>query len=246
MLTDRMMILPKASQDQESGRPNWLPWYSGFGISGFWICLLMISGCGFGGLFHPPAGPSANPYSASGVVRPLGNPVQVANQDTEFLWNQIVDTIEDYFVIDEEVRVIKTNDQWLEGTLKTFPEVGATYFEPWRKDALFGFQRIQSSLQTIRRTAKISVMPNGAGFQIGVEVLKDLEDVDRSLNAADGSAAIRHDGSVVRTDPTLLGQPITLDWIEQERDTELEQRILREIVGRITNVSPPRKRHLHD
>ncbi len=212
----------------------------------FLLAAVYVTGCGFGGLFQTPVGPAGNPYSANNVVRPVGNPIQVAVADTEFLWNQIVDTVDDYFVIESETRVIKTGDQWAEGRIKTYPEIGATYFEPWRRDALFGFQRLQSSLQTMRRTADIRVVPNGAGFQISVAVLKDLEDVDRSLNAADGSAAVRHDGSVVRTDPTLLGQPITLDWIEQERDTELEQKILREILGRVTNVAPPRRRLLHD
>lgn len=176
----------------------------------------------------------------------LPNPIQVPNHELDFLWNQIVDTVDDYFQIDIETRAIRNEEQWLEGHIRTFPEIGATYLEPWRKDALSGFQRMQSSLQTIRRTADIRVIPNGAGYQLSVQVLKDLEDVDRSMSGADGSASIRHDGAVVRTSPTLLGQPITLDWIEQERDGELEQRILREIMGRITNVSAPRKRFLHN
>jgi hypothetical protein len=74
-----------------------------------------------------------------------------------------------------------------------------------------------------------------------VEVIKELEDVDRSQNSSDGSAIARHDGSIVRPNPQLVGQPITLGWIRQENDTELEQRILREILGRTTNVSPPRR-----
>lgn len=82
-----------------------------------------------------------------------------------------------------------------------------------------GFQRLQSSLQTIRRTCEIRVVPNGAGYQIQAIVKKDLEEVDRSLSGADGLAAVRHDGAVVRTDAALLGLPITLDWIEQEGAT---------------------------
>ena len=176
----------------------------------------------------------------------LPNPIQIPNHELDFVWNQIVDTVDDYFQIDVETRAVRTDEQWLEGRIRSFPEIGSTYLEPWRKDALPGFQRLQSSLQTIRRTADVRVIPNGAGYQISVEVLKDLEDVDRSLSAADGSASQRHDGSVVRTSPSLLGQPITLDWIEQERDSELEQRILREITGRLSNVTAPRRRFLHD
>jgi hypothetical protein len=49
---------------------------------------------------------------------------------------------------------------------------------------------------------------------------------------------------VVRVDNQLAGGPVNLDWIRLENDTELEQRILREILGRTTNVRPPRNRIL--
>ncbi len=212
-----------------------------FGPAAVLASLLCLAGCQ-GGLLRAPFPGSGPPPKAPSL---LANPLQVPDMDQEFFWNQIVDTVDDYFQIDSETRMVKTGDQWLEGRIKTFPEIGATYLEPWRKDALPGFQRLQSSLQTIRRTGDIRVIPNGAGYQVQVAVLKDLEDVDRSLSGADGSAAVRHDGAVVRTDAALLGLPITLDWIEQERDTELEQRILKEIYGRITNVSAPKKRFLH-
>jgi hypothetical protein len=119
--------------------------------------------------------------------------------------------------------------------------VGAPYFEPWRKDALEGYQRWQSTLQTIRRTATIRVIPIDEGFTVAVEVIKELEDVDRSQYSSEGSAIARHDGTIVRTDAGLLSQPITLGWIRQENDTDLEQRLLREILGRVSNVRPPRQ-----
>jgi hypothetical protein len=172
----------------------------------------------------------------------LANPINVNTQDSEFLWNQIVDTVEDYFPrIKSEQRPTRDATQWIEGKLETYPEVGATYLEPWRKDALEGYQRWQSTLQTMRRTANIRVIPINEGFTIAVEVIKELEDVDRSQYSSEGSAIARHDGTVVRSDAALAGQPITLGWIRQENDTDLEQRILREILGRVSNVRLPRK-----
>jgi hypothetical protein len=171
----------------------------------------------------------------------LANPINVNSQDSEYLWNQIVDVVEDYFRIKSEQRPTRDNVQWIEGRLETFPEVGATYLEPWRKDALEGYQRWQSTLQTMRRTCNIRVSPIEQGFSISVEVLKELEDVDRSQFSSEGSAIARHDGTIVRTDSGLLGQPITLGWIRQENDYELEQRILREILGRVSNIAPPRQ-----
>lgn len=174
----------------------------------------------------------------------LANPINVNTQDSEFLWNQIVDTVEDYFKIKSEQRPTRDDLQWFAGLMETYPEVGATYLEPWRKDALEGYQRWQSTLQTMRRTATIRVLPTNEGFSIAVEVIKEIEDVDRSQYSSEGSSAARHDGTVVRVDRALAGQPITLGWIRQENDTDLEQRILREILGRVSNVSPPRKTFL--
>ena len=170
----------------------------------------------------------------------LANPMSVNVSDSEFLWNQIVDTVEDYFRIKTEQRAARDNVQWLEGRLETHAESSATLFEPWRKDALYGFQRNQSTLQSMRRTCIVRVTPTEQGFTIAVEVIKELEAVDRSQYSSEGSAIARHDGSIARADADLMGQPITLDWIRQENDGESEQRILREILGRVSNVSPPR------
>jgi hypothetical protein len=65
--------------------------------------------------------------------------------------------------------------------------------------------------------------------------------VDRSQYSSEGTSVARHDGTIVRTDNALAGQPNNLGWIRQENDYELEQRILREILGRVSNVQLPRR-----
>ena len=204
--------------------------------------ILLFAGCTQMGSI--PKTTLSIPSIALGPQTQLANPINVNTQDSEFLWNQVVDTVEDYFRIKSEQRPTRDDQQWYAGLMETHPEVGATYFEPWRKDALEGYQRWQSTLQTIRRTATIRVIPTDQGFSIAVEVVKEIEDVDRSQYSSEGSAIARHDGSIVRADSKLAGQPITLGWIRQENDSDLEQRILREILGRVSNVSPPRKTFL--
>lgn len=206
------------------------------------LALIVIFFAGCGQLGHLPQTTLSIPSIPLGPQTRLANPINVNTQDSEFLWNQIVDTVDDYFPrIKSEQRPTRDATQWIEGRLETYPEVGATYFEPWRKDALEGYQRLQSTLQTMRRTAYLRVIPINEGFTVSVEVVKELEDVDRSQYSSEGSAIARHDGSVVRTDTALMGQPITLGWIRQENDSDLEQRIIREILGRVSNVRPPRK-----
>ena len=190
----------------------------------------------------PFLGPPRAPLDGSVPVR---NPVPLAEQDPEFIWLQIVDTVDDYFKIKSEQRFRRDAEQWLEGRIETFPEIGATFYEPWRKDAVHGFQRWQSNFQTIRRTCYIRVTPMETGYWMFVEVIKELEDVDRSLSSGEGSASVRHDGTVVRADSQVQGLPVTLGWIRQENDTDLEQRILREVLGRVSEVTPPKKKLLH-
>ena len=209
-------------------RTGWLPF--GIGI------ILSISGCE---TFQNSTLSIPSIPLTKEIV--LSNPMNVNSADTEFVWNQIVDAVDNYFRIRSEERPAR-DAYWKQGLLETYPEIGATYLEPWRKDALEGYQRLQSTFQTMRRTARIRVTPVDQGFTIAVEVIKEIEDVDRSLYSSEGSAAVRHDDSVVRTDRQLTANPITLGWIRQENDTDLEQRILREILGRVSNVRPPRTR----
>ncbi|MCY2981977.1 MAG: hypothetical protein NTU79_25230 [Planctomycetota bacterium] len=203
------------------------------------VFFFLFAGCSR--LGQVPVTTLSIPSITLGPKTNLANPINVNTQDSEFLWNQIVDTVEDYFQIKSEQRPTRDNTQWFEGRLETFPQIGATYLEPWRKDALEGFQRWQSTLQTMRRTANIRVIPTNEGFSVGIEVIKELEDVDRSQFSSEGSAIARHDGTIVRTGANLTGQPITLGWIRQENDADLEQRLLREILGRVSNVQPPRQ-----
>ena len=221
------------------------------------FAIVACAGCGQHGWLQMPDGkgrialptlapkqPTIPRVPLDGSV-PVNNPVPLAEQDPEFLWLQIVDTVDDYFRIKTEQRFRRDAQQWLEGRIESYPEIGATKMEPWRKDSGKGYQRWQSTFQTIRRTAYIRVTPMATGYSMAVEVMKELEDVDRSASSGEGAASVRHDGGVVRSDNQLLGLPITLGWIRQENDTELEQRILREVLGRVTEVTQPRRKLLH-
>ena len=204
--------------------------------------ILLFTGCSQLGSI--PKTTLSIPSIPVGPQTQFANPINVNTQDSEFLWNQVVNTVDDYFRIKSEQRPTRDDQQWYAGLMETYPEVGATYLEPWRKDALEGYQRWQSTLQTMRRTATIRVIPTDQGFSVAVEVVKEIEDVDRSQYSSEGSAIARHDGSIVRADSMLAGQPITLGWIRQENDWDLEQRILREILSRVSNVNLPRKTFL--
>ena len=173
----------------------------------------------------------------------MPNPLELPPAEDDFVWSQVIDAVDDYFRITREQPVQNSDGILLDGRVETSYRIGASVFEPWRKDSTVGFERLQSTLQSIRRRAIISVRPRGAAYVIEVVVQKDLEDTDRTQYATESTAAIRHDGTVVRKENSFDNSPQTLGWIPLGRDTSLEQVILRDIFGRITQADSSRLLH---
>lgn len=163
------------------------------------------------------------------------NPMALPPAEDTFVWLQVVDVVDDYFRIRSEQPVQNRGDLVLDGRLETSYKVGASMNEPWRKDSTDGFERLQSTLQSIRRRAYVFVRPMGAGYEVEVVVQKELEDTDRSLDATEG-AVTQRDNTVAGRRGQLVDGPITLGWIPLGRDTSLEQLILQDILGRVTKA----------
>lgn len=197
--------------------------------------LLLLSGCSPAVLvntFMSPTGP---------VVAPVvENPLLVPVPEREFVWNQLVDAVDDYFQIAREERVRESGGILLEGRIDTKPAIGSTILEPWRHDATPGFEKLHGTLQSIRRTAQMRVIPAEGGYLIELAVYKELEDVPSEFSAV-GGVTMRYDNSLGRTQEAF-GQEVkqlSPGWIPLGRDMSLEQRILADIQARLTNVQPP-------
>jgi hypothetical protein len=202
------------------------------------ICLLSIlyiavNGCG---MDHGRFGLQHN----SGVPQAAlaQNPMYVPLSDREFLWNQLVDTMDNYFRIEREERVRLVGGVLTEGQIETFPLPGATIFEPWRRDSSPGFERSYATLQSIRRRAIVHVRPQtDGGYLIDVAVYKELEDLSQPEHSIVSIDELRTDGTLVRPDTKPQLGSATLGWIPVGRDMTLEQRILTELRGRLGVVS---------
>ncbi|WP_419194132.1 hypothetical protein [Novipirellula herctigrandis] len=162
------------------------------------------------------------------------NPLELPPAPDGFVWSQVVDAVDDYFRIAREQPVQNSDGMILDGRLETAYKVGSSWAQPWNKDSTPGFERLQSSLQSIRRRAIVTLRPQGAGYVIEVVVQKDLEDTDRTQFATETSVSHRHDGTLVREQDRVDDSPQTLGWIPLGRDASLEQAILADIFGRIT------------
>lgn len=201
------------------------------------LALLLAATTGCSALHHAP---NLSQRRHGPPPPPLENPLTVPPINEDYLWNQLVDSVDDYFKIEREDRISRTTGVVSEGRIETYPEVGSSLLEPWRRDSTPGPERMLATLQSIRRRCLVRVTPSPMGYQIFVTVLKELEDVSRPEFATVGGAMQRHDGSVVRTTPVNGNEPVTLGWIPIGRDYSLEQQILHEMKARLQGP-PPRR-----
>lgn len=148
----------------------------------------------------------------------VSNPVFVRANNHEEAWERAVDVVHDYlFEIERENK--------LGGVLETRYKTGANLFEPWHRDSVGARNRAESTLQSIRRKAFLSVTPVEGGFMVGVEAHKELEDVARAANST-GPATFLDNSPLQRDLNPVVGQATPSGWIPRGRDLALEQSML--------------------
>jgi hypothetical protein len=147
------------------------------------------------------------------------NPLPIPSSDHEEIWKQAVAVVDDYFDIATENR--------LAGKIITQPKLSATLFEPWYGDSVGFYERLESSLQTIRRFAVVTIAqaPSG-GYTVKVEVFKEIEDLAKPDRQMGGRAVFNSEFPVNRTREIVGPVPIPLQWVPRGRDPKLEQVIL--------------------
>lgn len=180
------------------------------------FAILVIAGASFGGCASPSGlGPwGANPP-------PVSNPLFVRANDGEFVWERTVDVAHDYlFEIERENK--------LDGMIETRYKTGASALEPWHPDTVGVANRLESSLQSIRRKAIFSVTPVDGGYLVGVQTIKELEDVAVVANSA-GAATFLDNNPLQRDLNVVVGQATPSGWINQGRDPHLEQALLKSL-----------------
>lgn len=161
------------------------------------------------------------------------NPLFVPAADYDFVWDTVVDVVDDYFEIEREARGRLVGNVMTVGRIDTFPVPGANLLEPWHGDSATPYDRVESTLQSIRRRALVQVIPSDGGYLIDVAVFKELEDVARPDFAPTTAATFRFDSSNQRLPPPVEAQTAPLGWIPQGRDTALEQRMMGKLLVRL-------------
>ncbi|MFN9368356.1 MAG: hypothetical protein ACK6CT_06250 [Planctomycetia bacterium] len=227
--------------------------------------LLLAFGGASGGEPLPAPGQQPNPFAPlpEGTIvgvpgppplaapPPPRNNVVIPPLDAEFVWKQLVDVADDFFKVRQEQRVLFNNGVPTEGRIDTFPQTGDPLLEPWRPDSVGFRERLEATMQSIRRVGTLRLAADPAGWRIDVVVQKELEHVARPMRATAGGASFRNDDSLYRYGTPLptLGEQIgdqprpvatptaTLGWIPLGRDPLLEQRMLARLLAKL-GVAP--------
>lgn len=192
------------------------------------VLLLLLSLIGTGcRLFREPTPTTCPPDNG------IPNPLAVPMMDRWYLMDQISDEIDDYFKIYREQRIRVVDNVMSEGWIETHPQIGGTLLEPWKKDSTRGFEKAHATLQTVRRFAKVRVIPLGNSYSVDVKVFKELEDLPQPLGSAVTGPIMRHDNTLDIDNEELWGYQQTPGWIPMGRDFSLEQKILANIQTRL-------------
>ena len=206
-------------------------------VRGSWLLAALLaaaSGCASLTGWREPAGPPVPIY--------VDNPMLVPVCDPNALWETVADVIGDYFQIQRELPIRVVGNTITEGRLDTFPEVASTILEPWRHDSADTYEKLEATLQSIHRYARVQVTPVQQGFRIDVAIFKELENVTQPAHASAGAATFRYDNSLTRVVNPVGGQDVNKGWIPMGRDRALEQRILLQLRERLGVYGAQRRR----
>jgi len=149
----------------------------------------------------------------------------------EQVWNTTVRVVNRYFDIASENRY--------GGAIETLPQTGGTLLEPWRRDAVGCYEKLEGTFQTIRRRCFVQVQPSPAGgYLVGVEVYKELENLDKPVYTNFGGGTLIH--SILPLQEQVLDTevPPGAGWIAMCRDAKLEARIIADLKSEFGCAEP--------
>ncbi len=205
----------------------------------FTICvgvLLCLTSCArLGTLWTEPA---------TEAIQDTPNPLAVPMADRDFVMDEISDVLDDYFRIAREQRPRLVDSILTEGSIDTHPRIGSTLLEPWHRDSQRGFEKLHATLQTVRRFAKVRVIPSQDQYWIELKVYKELENLAQPVGYTVGGRISRHDNSIDQDEADALDPP-NAGWIPLGRDFALEQAILHDVQQRIEKGCQDRDSEVH-
>ena len=174
------------------------------------------------GLIVACAGCLSSPPKA-GMVG--GSTLQVADGQRDALWERAVVVLNrNHFQVARESK--------LEGIIETEYRGGANILEPWHPDSVGFLNRMESTLQSIRRRVTINMQSSGGGTMlVNVRVDKEIEDLPGLAANYEGGATFPEYQPLNRDLNQVVGQSGPSRWLPVGRDPLLERKLANEIQG---------------
>ena len=171
-------------------------------------CCALCSGCLSSPLKAPAIGSSV---------------IQVSADYRDSLWEQAVVVLHrNHFQVARESK--------LEGVIETQYRGGSNMLEPWHRDSVGVENRVESTLQSIRRRVNISMQSSGAGLMtVSVRVDKEIEDLPGLAANFEGGATFPESQPFNRDLDQVVGQTGPSRWLSIGRDPLLERQLLGQI-----------------
>ena len=171
-------------------------------------CCAMCSGC----LLGPPKAPAVG-----------GSVIQVSAEVRDSLWEHAVVVLHrNHFQVARESK--------LEGVIETQYRGGSNLLEPWHPDSVGLANRLESTLQSIRRRVNVSMQSSGPGLMtVSVRVDKEIEDLPGLAANYEGGATFQESQPFTRDLDQVVGQTGPSRWLSSGRDPLLEQQLLGQI-----------------
>jgi hypothetical protein len=164
----------------------------------------------------PPACPDPDVV----VENPLFVPLAPFSYGLVF--EKVLDVVGHYFEIAYSNRY--------DGRIETFPRTSPGLEQPWKPGDPDLYQRLEATLQSMRRRAIVLIQPaDDGGYFIEVTVYKELEDLPQPTKVLPGGAAFRTEPTVERQFEVIDATVFELSWIPKGRDTAMEQAILQRL-----------------
>ena len=176
------------------------------------LCASLCAGC---------AGGMSSIRTGGVVPVKAPNPLFVASTNEDLVWDRMVETLEDFqFPILEENRQSRV--------IKTDYKVGASVFEPWHQDSVGFSNRLESTLQSVRRRVIVTMIPSEEqpGYTVSVEAYKEFEDLPGVAANSPGGATFLNSKPLDRDLNLVVGQSAPSGWMWAGRDYPLEQAIV--------------------
>lgn len=152
-----------------------------------------------------------------------GNALQISSAQADATWERAVAVLNDlHFMVARESK--------LEGVIETYPRAGSNLFEPWHKDSIGLTNRLESTVQSIRRRVIVTFQPSSPGYTtVSVQVIKEIEDLPGIAANYEGGATFSEAQPLERDLNQVLGQSAPSRWLPRGTDPLLQADIIRRI-----------------